>query len=113
MPASPASQPLTTAPEDHLSEAVLALLLELTRPSAVNDAEWLEKARNKLSANHAAVNDVLVSRTNSQLAALKAAYLARFGHTLLDALLSGLPKQGDDSYGALLRLVLTEDKLLS
>jgi len=103
----PKNQSLQSALEDNFSGDLLLVLSELCRSSAYNDAEWIEKSRNKLNINTSVINEILMSRTNTQLAEIKQAYKERFGRDLLESLLQSFNDTG--SYGSLLKLVLTED----
>jgi len=100
------NESLQSAMKREFGGHLLALLLELSRSSPYNDAEWIEKARMK--QNFDAMNEILLSRTNAQLSALKSAYMDRFGVALLDALLQSLDRR-TGSYVMIVQCVLSDD----
>eukprot|EP01083_Nonionella_stella_P034485 94375_1 len=101
------SQSLQSALKETFSGDLLAILTALCRSNAYNDAEWIEASKNKLNTNWSVINEILMSRTNSQLDEIKQAYLTCCNRQLLRSLLASFNDNG--AYGSLLKKVLTED----
>jgi hypothetical protein len=91
--------------EQQFSGNILLLLCELIRSRAENDAIRIQKAVSSLKTNTNKLNQILMTRTNTQLKAIAKAYKSKYNQkTLAEAL--GANKKKKSSYQYLLNLVI-------